>query len=194
MVCWSSIVRISSALSLALTVAVLTSCRSKSELPVYGVVPEFTLTGQNGQAFDSRELQGKVWVADFFFTNCTGPCPRMSSLMRRIQNDFSGVDDLNFVSFTVDPSRDTPAALASYARRFQADPARWHFVTGPMKELNRLSLKVFMLGVVDGNLNHSTRFVLVDRTGQIRGFYVTGEEGVLAKLRSDIRSLLEARS
>jgi protein SCO1/2 len=161
---------------------------------VYGVVPEFTLTGQDGRPFDSRELDGKIWLADFFFTHCTGPCPRMSSMIRRVQNDFHQASDLNFVSFTVDPSRDTPTALASYAQRFQADPQRWHFVTGPMDELNHLSLKVFMLGVVDGKLNHSTRFVLIDRKRRIRAFYVTGEENVLARVRADIRSLLERQS
>jgi protein SCO1/2 len=194
MASWSSIARACSAASIAAATLFLFSCRSKPPLPVYGAVPEFTLTGQNGQPFDSRVLTGKIWVADFFFTTCTGPCPRMSSMMRRIQNEFKGVDDLNFVSFTVDPARDDPMALAGYAKRFQAEPDRWHFLTGPMDELNQLSLKVFMLGAVTGNLDHSTRFVLVDRRRQIRGSYLTAEQDALKRLTSDIRSLLGDRS
>jgi protein SCO1/2 len=166
-------------------------CRQKQPLPVYGVVPEFALIAQDGHLFDSRALDGKVWVADFFFTSCTGPCPRMSSMMRRIQNDFRGERRLHFVSFTVDPARDNPAALAAYAKRFQADLDRWHFLTGPVDELNRLSLKVFKLGAVTGNsLDHSTRFVLVDGGRRIRGFYLTAEPEALKQLTSDIRSLL----
>jgi protein SCO1 len=194
MASWSSIARACSAASIAAAVLVLSSCRSKPPLPVYGTAPEFMLTAQNGQPFDSRVLNGKVWVADFFFTNCTGPCPRMSSMMRRIQNEFEGVDELNFVSFTVDPARDDPAALAGYAKRFQAEPDRWHFLTGPIDELNRLSLKVFLLGAVTGNLDHSTRFILVDRRRQIRGSYLTAEPDALKQLSADIRSLLGERS
>ncbi|HZT37729.1 MAG TPA: SCO family protein [Bryobacteraceae bacterium] len=192
MASWSSIARASSALSIAGAILLVYGCRQKQPLPVYGAVPEFTLMGQDGRPFDSHALDDKVWVADFFFTSCTGPCPRMSSMMRRIQNDFKGERGLNFVSFTVDPARDHPAALAAYAKRFQADPDRWHFLTGRVDELNRLSLKVFKLGAVTGNsLDHSTRFVLVDRRRRIRGFYLTAEPDALKHLTSDIRSLLD---
>jgi protein SCO1/2 len=195
MASWSSIARACSAVSIAGAILFVSGCRSKAPLPVYSAVPEFTLTGQNGCLFDSHALDGKVWVADFFFTSCTGPCPRMSSMMRRIQNEFKGERDLNFVSFTVDPARDNPVALSAYAKRFQAEPDRWHFLTGPIDELNRLSLKVFMLGTVTGNsLDHSTRFVLIDRRRRIRGFYLTAEPDALKQLTSDIRSLLAERA
>lgn len=194
MASWSSTAQAFSAAAIASSILLISSCRSKPPLPVYGHVPEFTLMGQNAQPFDSHSLDGKIWVADFFFTNCTGPCPRMSSMLRRVQNDFRGVNDLNFVSFTVDPGRDDPAALSGYAKRFQAEPARWHFLTGPMDKLNWLSLKVFMLGTVTGNLDHSTRFVLVDRQRRIRGFYLTAEPDALQQLSSDIRTLLAERS
>lgn len=195
MASWSSIARACSAVSIAGAILFVCGCRLKPPLPVYGAVPEFTLTGQDGRPFDSHALDGKVWVADFFFTSCTGPCPRMSSMMRRMQNDFKGERDLNFVSFTVDPARDNPVALAVYAKRFQAEPDRWHFLTGPIEELNRLSLKVFMLSAVTANsLDHSTRFALVDRRRRIRGFYLTAEPDALKQLTSDIRSLLAERA
>lgn len=192
MVSWSSIARACSVAAVALAAGAI-GCQSKS-LPEYGVVPEFTLTAQDGRPFDSKTLNGNIWVADFFFTNCTGPCPRMSSQMHRIQNSFDGVRDLKLISFTVDPSRDTPPVMAVYAQKFRADPQRWTFLTGPIPELNHLSRDVFMLGNVDGNLDHSTRFVLVDRRRRVRGFYLTAEADAIPRLMADIKVLLKERS
>src|SRR6266850_6022052 len=92
-------------------VLVLSGCLAKQPtLPVYGQIPGFALTDETGRPFDKKSLDGKVWVADFIFTTCTGPCPRMSSLMRQVQ---SLSPDARLVSFTVDPDRDTPAVLAT---------------------------------------------------------------------------------
>jgi protein SCO1/2 len=172
---------------------ILASCRS-TPLPVYGAVPDFTLTAQSGEPFRGASLDGSVWVADFFFTHCTGPCPRMSSRFRRLEKSFPARNDLKLVSFTVDPERDDAAVLAEYARRFGAEPGRWFFLTGPMPELNRMSRTVFMLGNVDGQLDHSTRFVLVDRKRQIRGFYRSEESDSMEQLTRDIRALLKEKA
>ena len=171
---------------------VLVSCGSKP-LPVYGTVPDFTLTSQNGSEFRGSSLDGSVWVADFFFTHCTGPCPRMSSRFRHIEKTFAGQKDLKLVSLTVDPRRDTVPVIADYARVFNAEPGRWFFLTGPMDRLNHLCRDVFLLGSVDGNLDHSTRFVLVDRRRRIRGFYRSDDSGSMKKLMGDIQSLLRER-
>jgi protein SCO1 len=191
---WFSIARIGSAALAACAVFTLGCQSQEKKLPEYGAVPEFTLTAQNGHQFDSRSLTGDVWVADFFFTHCTGPCPRMSSEMHRIQTAFNGRKDLKLVSFTVDPDRDTPTVLATYAREFSADPARWTFLTGSMSELNHLCRDVFLLGEVDGKLNHSTRFVLVDRNQHVRGYYLSGDAGVIPHVISDIKVLLKERA
>src|SRR5690348_15849380 len=91
-----------------------TSC---TPLPCYGVVPDFTLTDLTGQQFSSKDkLDGHIWIADFIFSNCTGPCPRMSAQFRRIRRDI-GDNGLKFVSFTIDPDRDTPAVLDEYGKR-----------------------------------------------------------------------------
>ena len=104
---------------------VLAGCSGKPPLPAYGVVPDFTLTDQNGAAFQSTaRLNKKVWVADFIFTNCPGPCPRMSSQMHQVQAALDGNDAVRFVSFTVDPARDTPPVLAAYAKHFEAAPGK----------------------------------------------------------------------
>jgi protein SCO1 len=167
--------------------AFLAACGASPQLDVQGQVPDFQLTAQDGKPFDSRSLDGHVWVADFIFTNCTGPCPMMSSQMRKLQVQTD--PDVKLVSFTVDPDRDTPAVLQDYARHFSYDPSRWWFLTGDAGKLSALGTDTFHLNGVDGSLNHSTRFVLVDPKRRIRGYYSTGEQGFLARLVRDIKAL-----
>ena len=167
----------------------LTSCAHKSSLEVFFDVPPFHLVSQDSKPFDSQVLTGKIWVADFIYTTCPGPCPRMTSQMREVEDAFKNTPDVRFVSFTVDPEHDTPAALTEYAKEHGASPADWYFLTGPMAELQRLDRNVFKLGTLDGTLEHSTRFVLVDRQSRIRGFYETSEQQNIPKLIEDILSL-----
>ena len=100
-------------------------------------------------------------MADFIYTTCTGPCPMMSSQMRRLQTQTD--PEVKLVSFTVDPAHDSPAVLAEYAKKFKYDPSRWCFLTGEPAPLNALGRDTFHLNSVDGSMTHSTRFVLVDR-------------------------------
>ncbi len=164
-------------------------CSRERPLPVYGHVPAFVMTAQTGEQFKSESLEGKIWVADFIFTTCTGPCPRMTSRMRRIQERLTDLPDVKLVSFTVDPAHDTPEVLAGYAKRFRADPARWYFLTGRPSIIDELDNAAFKLGNGGGNLTHSTRFVLVDRRGRIRGYYGSTEEDSLDELVNDVRRL-----
>lgn len=113
----------------------------------------------------------------------------MTSQMRQVQTATQGQTDVKLVSITVDPERDTPEVLAAYARRTQADSSRWNFLTGSQQDLHKLKREVFLLGNVDGELNHSTRFVLVDRQSRIRGYYDTSEPGSIKKLIADIQRL-----
>lgn len=174
---------------LLVAIAALAGCSRVKPLPVYGQVSPFVLTSQTGQPFSSRALEGRIWVADFFFTTCNGPCPRMSSQMHWVQKQVADLEDVRLVSFTIDPEHDNPPALAAYARRFRAEPGRWFFLTGPQPALERLNRSDFKLGDVDGAMMHSTRFVLVDRRGRIRGYYRTDEADGLKPLVSDIRRL-----
>jgi protein SCO1/2 len=174
--------------------ALLAGCANHSNLPSFAVVPDFTLTDQTGAPFTSAAtLDGKVWIADFIYTNCPGPCPRMSSQMHQVQTAFEGSDNVRFVSFTVDPARDTPAVLAAYGQHFEAKPGKWFFLTGPVPALQHLSRDVFLLGDVDGNLEHSTRFVLVDKKSRVRGFYLSSDSDALPRLVADARGLLRER-
>ncbi|MBZ5606535.1 MAG: SCO family protein [Acidobacteriia bacterium] len=185
MASWSSIVLGSSLVALG----TLAGCSARAGLPSYAVVPDFQLIDQSGAAFDSAaKLDKHVWVADFIYTSCAGPCPRMSSQMHSVAKALAGAD-VRFVSFTVDPKNDSPPVLKEYASHFEADPARWFFLTGPEDRLQFLSRKVFMLGDTGGNLEHSTRFCLIDRESRVRGYYLTEEADAIPRLIADARML-----
>jgi protein SCO1/2 len=167
----------------------LGACRHSEPLPSYGPVSDFQLTDQNGQPFRGESLKGKIWVADFIYTQCPGPCPRMTSQMHQVQQATEKMRDVALVSFTVDPQHDTPAILASYAKAHHAQHERWYFLTGDAASLNQLCRYVFKLGNVDGSLEHSTRFVLVDKKSQIRGYYDTSETSSIPKLIDDLHAV-----
>src|SRR5258708_24601956 len=168
-------------------VAMLFVTGCSKPLPSYGTVPNFELTDQAGAPFFSAHaLKGRVWVADFIFTNCPGPCPRMSSQMHQVQNALKDNDGARLVSFTIDPVRDTPPVLTEYAAHFEAQPGRWYFLTGPVASLNDLAKDTFHLGEIDGkSLEHSTRLALVDRPSEIRGFYLSSDKDSIPNLIPD---------
>jgi len=160
----------------------------------YGTVPSFQLTNQNGQPFGSAQLAGKIWIADFVYTTCPGPCPMISSRMSELQRPLEKTD-VHLVSFSVDPEKDTPEVLRGYAEKLQAEPERWDFLTGPKSAIYQLSHDGFKLAVSDGSdvqgiPVHSTRMVLVDRHGQIRGYYDATEPEAVTKLLADTNHLL----
>ncbi|HLG99786.1 MAG TPA: SCO family protein [Bryobacteraceae bacterium] len=165
-----------------------------SALPVFSDVPEFHLTSQDGQPFDSKVLAGNVWLADFIYTTCPGPCPRMTSQMHEVQSAVENIPDVKLVSFTVDPQNDTPLVLTQYAKAHAAAAGRWYFLTGAPSELQRMDRDVFKLGDLNAGMEHSTRFVLVDRESRIRGYYDTSEAGSIARVIQDINTLARERS
>jgi protein SCO1/2 len=159
-------------LALTPVAMLLGSCgQPKSELPEYSRIPPFEFTDASGKPFGSRQLEGKVWVVDFFFTNCPGPCPRMSKQLAELQERTRNLRDFRIVSITVDPGRDTPEALAAYAKRYKADPERWHFLTGRKDLIGNLMSEAFYLGFAENYEEHSTKFALVDRRMRLRGYY-----------------------
>jgi protein SCO1/2 len=170
------------------------SCTSIKPLPVMGRIPQFDLTASTGQGFDSRTLDGHIWVANFIYTTCDGPCPMMSHQMRGIQESTTSTPDVKLVSFTVDPKHDTPEVLAKYSKFFKADGSRWYFLTGEMSRLNDLGLNSFKVNGVNGDLSHSTRFVLVDGKRQIRGYYISSDDDFPKRLLHDIKQLEAGKS
>jgi protein SCO1 len=169
-------------------------CSPHRDLPILGQVPAFTMISQAGKPFSSASLAGHVWIADFIFTHCPGPCLRMSSQMHKVQTATASNPEIRLLSFTIDPARDSPEVLAAFASRYQADPARWSFLTGEQKTLQMLSRDTFKLGDVDGSMNHSTRFVLVDKRGRIRGIYGTQDDDPVGKVSTDALQLQKENS
>jgi protein SCO1/2 len=160
----------------------------------YGRVPSFELVNQNGQSFGSAQLVGRIWIADFIYTSCPGPCPMISTRMSELQKPLEKTD-VHLVSFSVDPEKDKPEVLRGYAEKLHADPKRWDFLTGPKSAIYDLSHDGFKLAVSDGSDEagipvHSTRMALVDRHGQIRGYYEATEADAITRLLADTSHLL----
>ena len=165
-----------------------------------GVAPSFELTSADGTPFSSQTLAGRVWVMDFIFTRCAGPCPRMSSQMKALQKAFADEPGVHFVSVSVDPVADSPPVLRAYAQKYEANPERWTFLTGGVVPIYDLIEKGFHLGagpppdpekVGPGDLIiHSTRFILVDKAGTIRGTFLSEDPGFQEAVTQAIRRLL----
>jgi cytochrome oxidase Cu insertion factor (SCO1/SenC/PrrC family) len=147
----------------------------------FEVMP-FALTERSGKPVSDADLQGKVWVASFVFTRCSGPCPSVTGTVARLQSelDLANTPDLRLVTFTVDPDRDTPDELKKYAETFRAHPDRWLFLTGKEDEIHRLAKDGFKLGVsrsenpdppAGQEFDHSTRLVVIDKVGRVRSFF-----------------------
>lgn len=176
--------------ALLAALAAASGCTLRSSLPIYGTVPDFALIDQDGKPFSSHELAERIWLACFFFTTCNGPCPRMNSQFKQIQDQTEGLEGVRLLSITIDPKHDTPQELKMYARRFKADPRRWHFLTGTVAQLNVLSDDTFHLNQVQTpTLDHSTRFVLVDRKARIRGYYDSSDARTIPQVVEDIQKL-----
>ena len=170
-----------------LSICLLLAACGQKPLPVLGDVPAFQLTDHLGRTFSSSALAGHVWVADFVFTNCEGPCPRMSSHMHALQEKTDPA--VRLISFTVDPKRDTPPVLAEYAKKFGNDSTRWLMLTGEVATLNMLDQDAFKLGTIGDEIEHSTRFALVDQKGHIRGYYGLSDGNPEDKIAKDVARL-----
>lgn len=172
----------------------MAACSPREKLPVLGEVPEFSLIDQSGAAFSGSSLRGHVWIADFIYTNCPGPCPLMTQRMRHIQQRLGPQSAVRLISFSVDPARDTPAALAGYANRFHAATASWSFLTGDARTLDTLDWSVFKLGHLSTAFDHSTRFILIDARERIRAYYGMGQDNMVERIAADAASLAEETS
>ena len=173
----------------AITIPLLRPCLRNvpDPPPVLAELPAYALTSQDGEAFGSEQLRGHVYVANFIFTTCRSMCPGLTRAMASLQDKFEQIDvDIRLVSFTVDPATDTPERLEAYAEEYGADTSRWTFLTGSEEELEDLIVNGFMTAVGepqrDGagmiDIAHSAKFILIDRDGQIRGYYDSDELGL----------------
>jgi len=170
-----------------------------SRLPKISTIPHFSLTERSGKIISNNDLAGKVWVADFVYTTCPGPCPLVTAELAKIQQAVAGDPHVQLVTFTVDPETDTPPVLAAYADKFHADANKWWFLTGPEKPLYALIQNGFLQAVEDdhgqhldngqGTVTHSTYFALVDANGIMRGAYQSQDPDECRQLLKDIAAL-----
>ncbi len=185
----------------SLILVLLAGCFGPPPPPVMTVLPSYDLIDSRGEPFGSEQLAGQVYVANFFFTRCTSVCPMltnsMSKLLRRYRE--AGIEGIRLVSISVDGAHDTPDQLAAYAERYEIETEAWSLLTGPSEQVRPLVLEGFRLplgdrqedgrGVMD--IAHAGRLVLVDRWGQVRGYYASDASGLGQLFRSSQHVLEE---
>ena len=151
-----------------------------------GTAQPFKLTDQDGNEWDSKQMDGKVWVASFFFASCPQICLQLNQALAKLQED-PRFKDVKFVSITCDPENDRPAVLAEYAKKFAADHSRWVFLTGDLEAVTKVGedLKITVL-----KQTHSDRVILIDRNGEVRGRFRGTVEDQLDLVKRTLVKLL----
>ena len=181
---------------------------NKSELPYYSgnpknnttatgayfTIPSFLFINQDGQPITSDFIKNKIWVADYFFTSCASSCPKLTKSLKSIQTEYKSDNNVRLISFSVDPERDTPSRLTSYAKLFGATIGQWQFLTGDKKALYVFARNGLRINASegDGGANdfiHSSSLVLIDKIGHIRGYYDGTSESDVQQLIKDIKRL-----
>jgi protein SCO1/2 len=159
------------------------------KLPEYGTIPQFTMTDSEGHPFTAKALDGKVWIADVIYTNCPAECPRMTAQMHKIEQQVKGDPNLRLVSISVDPQRDTPSVLSAFAKRFGGPTPQWTFLTGSPETVHLIAYQTFHVGDVIGKIEHSTKFVLIDKRGHLRGYYSAFDADSVNQMLKDAAAL-----
>lgn len=163
---------------------------------VYPKIPAFKYLNQDSVMIRSKEMKGKVWIANFFFSNCPSICPPMISQMKRLNILTKDINKhLQFMSFSIDPTRDTPTRLREYIAENGISTKNWQFFTGDEAATHRLGIQHFLVYAADeaaapGGFAHSDGLVLVDREGHVRGIYHGTKTEEVDQLNKDIRKLL----
>jgi protein SCO1/2 len=182
---------------LALALVPKGGLRPDSELPVLAEVPDFQLINRDGRSIGRDDLLGRPWIADFIFTRCGVSCPIMTARMAEIQEQVAA-DTAHLVSVSVDPTHDRPPVLQEFAERWGAQD-HWLFLTGEPDAIYRLMRDGFLLAVEPPKtpeqaasaepISHSSRLVLVDAEGRIRGYYDGMTAGDEERLLKDLQGL-----
>lgn len=175
--------------------------RSATGTPVLATLPEFHLVDQSGKPFDRSALLGKTHVVNFFFTSCPTSCPLLTRKMRELVRRSDASEAIGFVSFSVDPERDTPERLRAFADSYGADLSRWTFVTGPGDALFDVVVNGFHVGMgpkpVIGappdiyDISHGEQFVVVDARARLRAFLPAREDDDLSRILATARRVAD---
>lgn len=163
---------------------------------IFHHVPEFDYLNQDSIMISSKDLKGKIWVVDFFFTRCPTICPPMTFQMNRLTNATKDLKKyVQFLSFSIDPKNDTPTRLREYIKSKEITASNWQFLTGK-EATTHLLAKEFFNGAerndeIEGGFGHTPYFALVDREGLVRGVYMGTDVEAVDQLNKDLRKLLK---
>lgn len=165
----------------------------------YHTIADFSFTNQNGEIITQNNYEGKIYVADFFFTTCPTICPIMQDNMVEIQNAFKDVPDVLLLSHTVMPHIDSVPVLKKYAIEKGVIDSKWNLVTGDKKDIFYIARKSYLAvkTETEGELYdmvHTENFILVDKEKRVRGFYDGTNKEEIKRLIEDIRFLLEEKN
>lgn len=170
-------------------------------LPVLSNVPPFSFNDQEGKAVTDKDLAGKVYVAEYFFTTCRGICPKLNTNIKDVARDFARESNFRILSYTVDPETDSVGRMKVYADSMGVDPNKWFFLTGRKDSLYHLARSGYLLDDPKNNATnineqflHTQFIALVDKGGRVRKIYDGLKKEELADLEKDIRNLLKEKA
>lgn len=168
-----------------------------SNADTFHKIRDFNLIDQEGNPFTEKDLEGKIYIADFFFTTCPGICPKMAVSMQALQKEFADEDDVLLISHSVTPKQDSVPVLKAYAKKKHADYKKWKLLTGEKEEIYDLGRKYYFveedLGV-NKDISiflHTENFVLIDKHRHIRGIYNSLDKNSMEALINDVKVLNE---
>ncbi|MEY4604112.1 MAG: hypothetical protein RIT43_1404 [Bacteroidota bacterium] len=164
---------------------------------IYPKIPFFYFSDERGKQVTSTDLKGKVWIADFFFTSCRTICPLMTTNLKKLnQSTLDLSKEIQFISFTIDPDRDSPRVLKRYKKHYGIEAENWIFLTGNEEKTHLLGIENFQIFAgrdeeSQGGFAHSGAFTLVDKEGFVRGVYLGTDPKQVEQLERDVRLLLK---
>ncbi len=162
---------------------------------VYQSIPDFKFVSQYGDTVTAKTLDNKIYVADFFFTNCPTICPKMKVQLKRVYETFKGNPNVMLLSHTIDPDHDSVAVLKEFAQNLGVTGRQWLFVTGDREKIYDIGQNNYLVTAqtdasAPGGVVHSGAFILVDKAKHIRGIYDGTTEAGVDKLMADMNRLL----
>ncbi|RXK49765.1 SCO family protein [Aquirufa rosea] len=165
---------------------------------IYHQIPAFQFLNQDSVWISDKNYEGKIYIADFFFTSCPTICPKMKTQMLRLYERYANQDQIGLLSFSIDPEFDRPNVLKAYASRLHIQSPKWNLVTGEKAKIYELGQKSFMVTTQEdkneaGGFVHSGAFILVDKQRHVRGIYDGTKEQEVNHLMEDIELLLKEK-
>ena len=164
---------------------------------IYPIIPNFTFVDQNNDTVRNADFEGKIYVADFFFTHCPTICPKVTAQMLRVYTEFKDSSAVRLIAHSIDPKRDSVGRLRDYAEKLGVKAPKWRFVTGARDSIYSLADNYFSVAKEDpkseGGFDHSGRLILVDKKRRVRSFCDGTDAEDVDRFMTDIKRLLKEK-